>query len=410
MECDAVVLGAGMVGVSVALHLQQRGWNVALVDRKAPGQETSLGNAGLIQREAVYPYAFPRDWSQILRYATNRALDVRYHWGALPRVAPFLARYWYHSHPERHAQIARAYASLIERSQDEHQVFLHSATGIPTVRSTGWLKLFRTAPKWEEEVRNAQRWQREYGVAFEALDVGALRQREPVLLGDLAGAVHFTQSWSVDDPGALVQAYARLFVQRGGRVLVGDASTLQPTWSVQTQEGPVRARAAVLALGPWSDTLCQRLGYRVPMGHKRGYHMHYAPAGAATLQRPVLDAERGYVLAPMARGLRLTTGAELGAVDAAPTPVQLQRLEPIARSLVPMGERLDAQPWMGARPCMPDMLPVIGPAPRHPGLWCAFGHGHQGFTLGPVTGRLLAEMMLGGPTVVDPQPYRLDRY
>lgn len=410
MKFDALVLGAGMVGVSAALHLQQRGWSVALVDRQAPGMETSFGNAGLIQREAVYPYAFPRDWRQLLHYASNRALDVRYHWSALPREAPFLARYWYHSHPVRHAQIARAWAGLIERSQDEHQAFLIHATGTPAVRSTGWIKLFRTASKWEEEVRNAQAWQREYGVAFEALDLAALRQREPALHSGLAGAVHYSQSWSVDDPGALVQAYARLFVQRGGRVLVGDASTLQPQWSVQTQEGPVRARDAVLALGPWSDTLCRQLGYAVPMGHKRGYHMHYAPAGEHRLQRPVLDAERGYVLAPMARGLRLTTGAELGAVDAAPTPVQLQRLEPIARNLVPLGERLQAQPWMGARPCMPDMLPVIGPAPRHPGLWCAFGHGHQGFTLGPVTGRLLAEMMVGGPTVVAPQPFRLERF
>ena len=105
MEFDAVVLGAGMVGVSVALHLQQRGWNVALVDRKAPGLEASFGNAGLIQSEAVYPYAFPRDWGQILHYASNQAPDVRYHWSAMPREAPFLARYWNHSHP----QIGRAH-------------------------------------------------------------------------------------------------------------------------------------------------------------------------------------------------------------------------------------------------------------------------------------------------------------
>jgi D-amino-acid dehydrogenase len=146
------------------------------------------------------------------------------------------------------------------------------------------------------------------------------------------------------------------------------------------------------------------------MGHKRGYHRHYANATPTPLQRPVLDAERGYVLAPMARGVRLTTGAELGAVDTPQTPVQLQRVEPIARGLVALGDAVDAQPWMGARPCLPDMLPVIGAAPRHPGLWCAFGHGHQGFTLGPVTGRLLAEMMVGAPTVVAPEPFRLERF
>lgn len=410
MEMDAVVLGAGMVGVSVALHLQQRGWHVVLVDRKAPGLETSFGNAGLIQCEAVYPYAFPRDWGQILHYASNRALDVRYHWSALPREAPFLARYWYHSHPLRHAQIARAWSGLILHSQAEHRALLQHTDAAPPVRESGWLKLFRSARKLDEELHHAQRIQREYGVAFEALDGAALRQREPALQANLAGAVHYTQAWSVDDPGALVQAYARLFVQRGGRVLRGDATSLQQGWQVQTEAGTLRARAAVVALGPWSDALCRRLGYAVPMGHKRGYHRHYTGAGAAVLQRPVLDAERGYVLAPMARGVRLTTGAELGAVDTPPTPVQLQRLEPIARDLVALGDALEPQPWMGARPCMPDMLPVIGAAPRHPGLWCAFGHGHQGFTLGPVTGRLLAEMMVGGTTLVPPEPFRLDRF
>lgn len=410
MEFDAVVLGAGMVGVSVALHLQQRGWNVALVDRKAPGLETSFGNAGLIQSEAVYPYAFPRDWGQILHYASNQALDVRYHWSAMPREAPFLARYWYHSHPLRHTQIAKAWSGLILRSQDEHRSLLQHTDAAPPVRKSGWLKLFRSAQKLDEEVRHAQRCQREYGVAFELLDATTLGLREPALQEPLAGAVHYTQAWSVDDPGALVQAYARLFVQRGGRVLRGDAASLQAGWQVQTEEGMLRARAAVVALGPWSDALCRRLGYSVPMGHKRGYHRHYASAGATALQHPVLDAERGYVLAPMARGVRLTTGAELGSVDTPPTPVQLQRLEPIARALVALGDAVEPQPWMGARPCMPDMLPVIGAAPRHPGLWCAFGHGHQGFTLGPVTGRLLAEMMVGGATIVPPEPFRLDRF
>lgn len=89
MKFDAVVLGAGMVGTATALHLQQRGMTVALVDRKPPGSETSFGNAGLIQQDAVYPYAFPRELAQILRYATNRSLDVRYHFRAFPKLAPF---------------------------------------------------------------------------------------------------------------------------------------------------------------------------------------------------------------------------------------------------------------------------------------------------------------------------------
>jgi D-amino-acid dehydrogenase len=128
------------------------------------------------------------------------------------------------------------------------------------------------------------------------------------------------------------------------------------------------------------------------------------------LNRPVFDVERGYLLAPTARGVRLTTGAEFAHRDAPPTPVQLDRVEPDARGLFPLAERLDPKPWMGARPCTPDMMPVIGPAPDHERLWFAFGHAHHGLTLGPVTGRLLAEMMAGETPFTDPAPYRADRF
>jgi D-amino-acid dehydrogenase len=124
----------------------------------------------------------------------------------------------------------------------------------------------------------------------------------------------------------------------------------------------------------------------------------------------VLDAEPGYLLAPMARGIRLTTGAEFAARDAAPTPVQIDRDEKIARGLVPLGDRLDAEPWMGARPCTPDMMPIIGPAPRHKDLWFAFGHAHHGMTLGPVTGRLLAEQMTGEKPFVAPEAFFARRF
>jgi D-amino-acid dehydrogenase len=156
--------------------------------------------------------------------------------------------------------------------------------------------------------------------------------------------------------------------------------------------------------------LTERLGYRLPLAVKRGYHMHYHPDGDAVLNHPTLDAERGYFLAPMAAGVRLTTGAEFAHRDAPKTPVQLARAEPVAKELFPLGERADAEPWMGVRPCTPDMMPIIGPAPRHKNLWFGFGHAHHGLTLGPVTGRLIAEMITGEDTMVDPRPYRAERF
>ena len=200
------------------------------------------------------------------------------------------------------------------------------------------------------------------------------------------------------DPGGLAKAYAALFGRKGGRYLVADARTLERTgkrWRVATLEGTITARDVVVAMGPWSDQIFAPLGYAIPLQVKRGYHLHLKPRGNAVLNHPVLDTDNGYLLAPMNRGIRLTTGAEFAHRDALPTPIQVERALPRARGLFPLGEPVDAKPWMGARPCLPDMLPVIGKAPRHPGLWFDFGHQHHGLTLGPATGRLLAEMMTG---------------
>ncbi|PMS16650.1 amino acid dehydrogenase [Trinickia dabaoshanensis] len=410
MKFDAIVLGAGIVGVCVADHLQQMGMAVALVDRNAPGMETSFGNAGLIQREGVYPYAFPRALGDLLRYAGNKALDVRYHADAMAELAPFLWRYWRNSHPARHAKIARSYSTLIEHCVTEHRALAEQAGANDLIRASGWMKVFRTDEKLDREIAVVERWRREYGVDFEALDPARLRQLEPSLDQSLVGAVRFTEAESVTDPGALVTAYARHFEKLGGRLFLGDAATLREGWSVQTEHGAIESKRIVLALGPWSAPIANRLGYRLPLGIKRGYHMHYEAQSQARLDHPVLDVERGYLLAPMARGIRLTTGAELARCDAPKTPVQLDAVEPIARSLFPLGARIDAQPWMGRRPCTPDMLPIIGPAPKHEGMWFAFGHAHHGLTLGPVTGRLLAQMMSGKETIVDPSPFRVERF
>lgn len=413
MKQDVVVLGAGMVGVCIALHLQKRGRAVVLVDRRGAAEETSFGNAGFIQREAVAPHAFPRDWATILRYAKNRSIDAYYHVGALPVVAPFLWRYWWHSSKARHAEITRHYARLIEHCVAEHDALATQANGAGLLRRDGWIRFYRSAEKLNAGLTDAEHWAREFGVTYRALDARALKQAEPHLSSVLAGGIHWTQPSTVGDPQALALAYLRHFETLGGRFLKGDATTLNAngsTWQVNTAEGVIQATDVVIALGPWADVVTSRLGYRLPLAVKRGYHMHYRTVGGATLNRPVVDSERGYCLNPMTRGMRLTTGVEFARRDAGQTPVQLARAEPVAREIFPLGERVDAEPWMGARPCTPDMLPVIGRAPRHGNLWFAFGHAHQGFTLGAVTGRLVAEMITGARPFIDLDPYRPERF
>jgi D-amino-acid dehydrogenase len=412
-KADVAVLGAGMVGVSAALHLQQRGRDVILVDRhELAGEETSYGNAGLIECASVFPYMFPRDFNQILRYAFNRSPQVRYALADLPAFLPWLVRYFLASSPQRALHSALAELPLIRRSLIEHEALIGEA-GVPQLlRRTGWIKLFRSDATLANALQDLDR-ARQYGVDGEVLDVGGIAEREPNLTGAFAGAIRFPAPGFVPDPGGLAKAYAALFARKGGRFLIGDARTLEQRdggWRVAGANGAIVAREIVVALGPWSDAVFGPLGYSIPLAVKRGYHLHLKPRGNAVLNHPVLDSDQGFLLAPMNRGIRLTTGVEFARRDAPPTPVQVERALPRAHALFALGDAVEATPWMGARPCLPDMLPVIGKAPRHNGLWFDFGHQHHGLTLGPATGRLLAEMMTGETPFADPKPFAVERF
>ena len=385
-----------------------------LLDRHdRAGEETSYGNAGLIECASVFPYMFPREFAQILRYALNRAPQVRYRVSDLPTFLPWLSRYFLASSPERALQSAMAELPLIRRSLIEHEALIAEA-GVPELlRRSGWIKLFRHEATLAGAVRELER-ARAYGVEGEVLDAEAIAAREPNLTGEFAGALYWPTPGFVPDPGGLAKAYAALFQRKGGRFRhrrCANAGTGRRSDGGSTDRmAPCVAREAVVALGPWSDLVFGPLGYSIPLAVKRGYHLHLAPRGNAVLNHPVLDSDLGYLLAPMNRGIRLTTGVEFARRDAPPTPIQLQQALPRARALFPLGEAVEAKPWMGARPCLPDMLPVIGRAPRHPGLWFDFGHQHHGLTLGPVTGRLLAEMMTGETPFADPAPYAVERF
>ncbi len=410
---DVIVLGAGIVGVCVAIHLQRRGRNVLLLDRREPGRETSFGNSGVIQAEGVNPHAFPRDFATLFGVALNRRLDARYDPVALPGLAVNLARYWWHSAPARYERMVADYAPLIAQAVPEHAELIAAAGAGDLIQKKGWMLVFRTTEAHDKAVASAAKNAARYGVGYRALDAAGVAELEPDLTLRAAGGVHWTDPWTVRDPAALVDAYVALFRKLGGTFEVGDASTLRPSgagWTVNTRNGTVDANEVVLALGPWAKESTRSLGYRLPLFVKRGYHMHYRAAPGATLNRQTLDYERGYLLAPMRAGIRLTTGTEFAAIDAPKNTIQVDGAERIARDLFPLADRIDPSPWLGARPCTPDMKPIIGRAPLHKNLWFAFGHAHHGLTLSAVTGRLLAEQMVGEQPFLNTAPFAAERF
>jgi D-amino-acid dehydrogenase len=408
---DAIVLGAGIVGTSIALHLAKRGLSVALVDRGRPGEETSYGNSGVIEASTILPPAFPAGLRALMRVAFKRASEANYHLGFLPHAAPWLWAFRAYSQPKRIAETARLNRPLFAHALSEHEELMREAGALDLLRKTGWLKLYRgRLPALSElEFQLAK----EFGLPLEQMDAAGAQTLEPNLRAVFERAVFWPRAASIGDPLALTQAYARRFTALGGVIVQGDARSLHRSgggWRVETNEGGVDSDNAVVALGPWAPDLLEPLGIKLPMGVKRGYHRHFRAEGNAGLSRPGVDVEYGYLITPMRQGIRLTTGVEFAARDAPATPVQFDRLMPRVRSLFPLGERAEPRTWLGARPSFPDSRPVIGRAPGQPGLWLGIGHAHWGLTLGPVTGHLLADMITGATPVVDPAPYRAERF
>jgi len=409
---DAIVLGAGIIGTSIALHLVKRGMSVALIDRGGVGEETSYGNSGVIEGSTIMPPAFPAGLAAVMKVGLKQASDANFHWSYLLKVAPWLVAFRANSRPDRIEENARANRPLFARAVAEHDLLMLESGAARYLRRNGWMKLYRSEAAFET-LRPDLALAREFGVPYEALDAAGARKLEPSLNPVFKRAMFWPAVTTLSNPLAVTKAYAARFAALGGVTLKGDARTLHRSgsgWRVDTDEGPLDTSQVIVALGPWAPDLLEPLGVKLPMQFKRGYHRHFKTQNSAPLSRPVVDTAYGYLLTPMEQGIRLTTGAEFAARDAAPTPVQFGRLMPHARELFALGDRADDKTWLGARPCFPDSRPVIGRAPGQKGMWLAIGHAHWGLTLGPVTGRLIAEMMTGETPFCDPKAYAAERF
>jgi D-amino-acid dehydrogenase len=324
--------------------------------------------------------------------------------------AGWVARFLADTAASRFKPRAAALHGLIGASAKLHREWIVKAEAGHRIRETGWLKAWRG-----DAVASAKQEQSllaEYGIASVLLDRQAISALEPGIVPFYKVGLLHTETASVDSPGAVVKAYARMFARAGGDIRQSDVKAIVPDddrWRVTFADGAMAARHVVVALGPWSAEILRPLGYRVPLAYERGYHREFKPNPARSLRRPIYDIDGGFIMTPMEQGIRVTSGVELTDRDAPSSFAQLDQVVPLARAVVEFGDAV-GDTWRGSRPTMPDSLPMIGPAPRHAGLWLAFGNQHIGFTTGPATGAAIAAMIDGATPSFDVAPFAPNRY
>ena len=398
MKGRVVVVGAGAVGLGSALFLMEEGFEVILVDRAEPGQQTSFGNAGILSVQSVAAMNSPDVLKRLPTLLFGAKSPLRVRWRDLPWTAPWLLAFARNCTAAASARSGRAQAALARASGDAWRVLLQRHGGNERVSWNGWLKLAETAAE-AQGLAGERRRLLEEGHEVDWLDGDGVADLEPGLAPRFEAGLWLKGNGQVDRPGELLRHLAERFVAVGGRLIkaeVRDFREVAEGVEVVGSDAVLRADHAVLATGPWSTALVRRLGCPVPLVAERGYHL-MLPQGEAVnpIGRALYSAGRGFVLAPMGDMLRLTFGAEIARLDTVPDERPIRRLLGEVRRWLPEARTEVATSWMGRRPSTPDSLPVIARAPLLERVVLAFGHGHLGLTMGPVTGRLVTDLVLG---------------
>ncbi|MGI4982819.1 MAG: NAD(P)/FAD-dependent oxidoreductase [Janthinobacterium lividum] len=390
-----VVVGAGIVGLCIAYELRKAGFGVTVLDRSPVASECSSGNAGAISSRSVVPLAMPGLMKSVPGMLLDPTGPLYLPASYLLQAAPWLARFVAAAKPARVAAIARALDALLSESVPLHHA-LAAEVGCPgRIHDTGQLHLY---PDAEAMRKDRQGWaiKEAYGLTSEFVEGDRIRELEPqVGTGYQAGLFLPDQAW-VSNPLEYGRAIARAGRERGVTFEQSAVRAIRPAgaaWEIDTEAGLRRADQVVLAAGAWSARLLAPLGVRVPLESQRGYHVQVSDPGLH-LQRQVVLVDRKVFITQMESGLRVAGTVEFGGLARQADARRAALLFEHARRGLP-ALRPDAphETWMGHRPCLPDSLPVIGPAPRHPGLWCAFGHGHLGLTGSASTARLVTSAL-----------------
>jgi D-amino-acid dehydrogenase len=407
---DVIVLGAGMVGTCAALALVRDGFRVALVDRQDPGNGTSFGNAGLVESVPDPVFAFPRSLPTLLAASVGRLHGFRLDYRALPGLAGWLARYWTSSSPDRLRLANDALRSLTKPAPQMHRELAASA-GYDGYRADGTIEYGSS----DSDVAAAKMRARDTGIEVEDLSLDRLLEIEPALNWKRSGIMWTDSGW-YPKPAAAVAAYCAAFEAEGGTLFRGDAERIDIGASdritLPVHGGELRAARAVVALGPWSPLLFKRLGYSPPFALKRGYSRSYAfDAGTALPDRPVVFASDGIVMTRMGDSLRLVTGVEFAPASSGASRAPIRAAEAVARRYLPgFGQAKPRTLWMGHRPCMPDMLPLIGAVPGRPNIYLSTAHNHWGICSAPASAAIVTDMLAGREPQIDPRPFSPARF
>jgi D-amino-acid dehydrogenase len=409
---EAIVIGAGIIGICAALALQEKGFAVSVIDRDGAAEGTSIGNAGVISPWSCVPQSLPGLWKKVPGWLLDPEGPLALRWSYVPRLTPWLLKFLRAGALDRLPAIADAMVTVNRPSLDMYHRLLAGTGAEDLVQDCLYLHVYR-------DVNGADpddlpwRLRRERGVPLQVLRNGEVREVEPELSPEIKSAMVVKQQGRTVNPGRLGKVLAAKAEAQGARFLRGRVERIAPEtgggYRIDTDQGSHAAKTVVLAAGAWSARLLTALGVRLPLEAERGYHLVFKDPGLS-LTHSIMDTERKFVISSMEMGVRSAGTAEFAGLDAAPNYRRARVFKRHSKELLPNLNTDSPEEWMGVRPATPDSVPFIGPVPGHQNMYAAFGHGHLGLTGAPMTGRMVAALAANEPLNVNMEPFRLDRF
>ena len=410
---SSIVVGAGVIGVTIAYNLQRRGINVTLVDRNAPGKGASFGNVACIAVTEFMPASRPGIWAQMPNWLLDPEGPVSFRPSYTLKMLPWALRFLAASRPAKLKDLEAAGAVLCHRVYDDLLELLGNTGLAHMLTEEGSICIYLDDAEFRADREHLEIIGR-FGFPHRVMDGKAARDLEPALSNKIERAVLLPDNRTIRDPYELVTAVFERFIAAGGHFESGNVIGFEgrdgSVTGIRLEGGrTISGDTTVLAAGAFTGRLSSQLGEPIPLETERGYHTQIMAPGIS-MRHSLIWPARAFMVTPTAGGIRVGGTVEMAGLEAAPNYRRAKVLVKRAQEALPALKAEEATEWMGHRPALPDTVPVIGPSAKRRGVYYATGHGHLGLTYAATTGRLIADLVTGAKPPIDLTPYRVDRF
>jgi glycine/D-amino acid oxidase-like deaminating enzyme len=404
------IVGAGIQGISNALFLQKKGFDVTIFDRDEPGSPAaSYGNAGHFSPYASVPINRPDVLTDVPSMLLSSTGPLALKWNYVPKMIPWFLQFIRNCTTKRMMHTAKNMHQILDLALPAYDELFDEIELGGLVEKKGILYIWNDqnlkSRELEIKVRN------ELGVDQQAVTPKEIHDLEPNIKPIYHGGVYYQHGRHARNPKKILLKLFNLFLKKGGKFLKINIKNInfndeKPV--IKSEMQSFLFDKIVIACGSFSKKLTDNLDERIPLDTERGYHVHFKDCDHL-LSRPVIFQNRGFGITPMEQGLRVVGTVEFGGLD---NPLSKSRVKNLINNAkYMMGDLPEHEDeWLGFRPTLPDYLPVIGPSKKYKNIFYCFGHHHLGWTLGPISGKIISGMIAEENTNLDLKPYSSLRF